>query len=138
MAAAPISTALGSPISAALLEMHGVMGLAGWHGCSSSRVFQRSCSASWSFSNEDGPEKAKWLPDEERAWLVDTMNAELASKAGHASHSMWRGLADPRVLALSLIYFGTSAGLYTLGIWAPQIIKQLARSIHRETTCVEC
>ena len=33
------------------------------------------------------------------------------------------GLADARVLALSAIYFGTSAGLYTLGIWAPQIIK---------------
>ncbi len=56
------------------------------------------------------------------------MNAELASKAGHASHSIWRGLADLRVLALALIYFGTSAGLYTLGIWAPQIIKQLGVS----------
>ena len=30
MAAAPISTALGSPLSAALLEMDGVMGLHGW------------------------------------------------------------------------------------------------------------
>jgi MFS transporter, ACS family, tartrate transporter len=30
MAAAPISTALGSPISAALLEMNGLFGLAGW------------------------------------------------------------------------------------------------------------
>ena len=30
MAAAPISTALGSPISAALLEMNGVLGFAGW------------------------------------------------------------------------------------------------------------
>jgi MFS transporter, ACS family, tartrate transporter len=27
------------------------------------------------------------------------------------------------VLVLSLVYFGTSAGLYTLGVWAPQIIK---------------
>ena len=63
------------------------------------------------------------LPDEERDWLVDAMNAERASKAGHASHSIWRGLADPRVLALALVYFGTSAGLYTLGIWAPQIIQ---------------
>ena len=33
-----------------------------------------------------------------------------------------------RVLALSLIYFGTSAGLYTLGIWAPQIIKEFGLS----------
>src|SRR6185503_8018240 len=30
MAAAPISTAISSPISAALLGMHGILGLAGW------------------------------------------------------------------------------------------------------------
>jgi ACS family tartrate transporter-like MFS transporter len=28
------------------------------------------------------------------------------------------------VLSLALIYFGTSAGLYTVGIWSPQIIAQ--------------
>jgi ACS family tartrate transporter-like MFS transporter len=51
-----------------------------------------------------------------------------ANKAGTASHSVWRGLADLRVIALSLVYFGTSAGLYTLGIWAPQIIKEFGLS----------
>ena len=61
------------------------------------------------------------------------MNAETASKAATASHSIWRGLADPRVLALSLIYFGTSAGLYTLGVWAPQIIKQFGLSDARRS-----
>lgn len=76
----------------------------------------------------DRPEKAKWLTDDERRWLVETMNAETTSKAATASHSIWRGLADPRVLALALIYFGTSAGLYTLGVWAPQIIKQFGLS----------
>ena len=125
MAAAPLSTALGSPISGALLEMHGILGLAGWQ---------------WMFLIEavpavilgvvvlfymtDRPEKAKWLADDERAWLVNEMNAERAAKSGTASHSIWHGLADLKVLALSLVYFGTSAGLYTLGIWAPQIIKE--------------
>jgi ACS family tartrate transporter-like MFS transporter len=71
----------------------------------------------------DRPEQAKWLADDERAWLTATMNAERASKAATAGHSLWRGLTDLRVLALSLVYFGTSAGLYTLGVWAPQIIK---------------
>jgi ACS family tartrate transporter-like MFS transporter len=129
MAAAPISTALGSPVSAALLEMNGVMGLAGWQ---------------WMFILEaipavvlgfvvffymtDRPEQAKWLKEDEKTWLVNTMNAEAANKSGKASHSILKALANPQVLALSLIYFGTSAGLYTLGIWAPQIIKQLGVS----------
>jgi ACS family tartrate transporter-like MFS transporter len=125
MAAAPLSTVLGSPVSGALLEMHGMFGFSGWQ---------------WMFIVEavpavilgvvvlfymtDRPEKAKWLRDDERRWLVNTMNAEAANKAGTASHSVWHGLADLRVIALSLVYFGTSAGLYTLGIWAPQIIKE--------------
>lgn len=76
----------------------------------------------------DRPEQAKWLADDERAWLVKTMKAENDGKAATASHSIWRGLADPRVLALALVYFGTSAGLYTLGVWAPQIIKAFGLS----------
>lgn len=123
MAAAPLATAIGSPISGALLEMHGLWGLAGWQ---------------WMFIIEaipalilgvvvlfyltDRPEKANWLSAEERSWLVKTMAQEQAGKP-KASHSIWAGLADVRVLALSLVYFGTSAGLYTLGIWSPQIIK---------------
>ena len=129
MAAAPIATAIGSPISAALLEMHGIMGLAGWQ---------------WMFLIEavpavilgvvvffymtDRPEKAAWLKPDEREWLVKTMQVEDANKGGQQQHSILRGLANPRVLALALIYFGTSAGLYTLGIWAPQIIKELGVS----------
>ncbi|KHK55462.1 membrane protein [Burkholderia sp. A9] len=129
MAAAPISTALGSPLSAALLEMNGVMGLHGWQ---------------WLFVIEavpavilgfvvlffmtDRPEQAKWLKEDERNWLVGVMNQEAASRATTARHGIVSGLANPRVLALSLIYFGTSAGLYTLGIWAPQIIRHLGVS----------
>lgn len=124
MAAAPISVALGSPISGALLEMDGLMG---WHGWQWMFVLEAVPALVLGvvvlFYMTDRPEKAKWLDDEERKWLSDTMNAERAAKdkAG-ASHSILKGLFDIRVLALSLIYFGTSAGLYTLGIWAPQII----------------
>jgi ACS family tartrate transporter-like MFS transporter len=119
MAAAPLSTVLGSPLSGALLGLHGG-GLAGWQ---------------WMFVIEavpaiilgivvlfvltSRPTEAQWLAPEERAWLTQTMARE---QPGIVSHSIWRGLADRRVLALALIYFGTSAGLYTLGIWSPQII----------------
>lgn len=129
MAAAPLSTALGSPISAALLEMNGVLGLTGWQWMFIIEALPALIlGVVVFFYMTDRPEKATWMPEDERAWLVNVMNEEAARKSGHAKHSVWRGLADPRVLALALIYFGTSAGLYTLGIWAPQIIKQLGVS----------
>jgi MFS transporter, ACS family, tartrate transporter len=129
MAAAPVSTALGSPVSAALLELHGVLGLAGWRWLFIlEAVPALLLGVATFFYMTDRPARARWLPEDERAWLVRTMDAEVAQRSGHASHSPWRGLVDPRVLALSLVYFGTSAGLYTLGIWAPQIIKQLGVS----------
>jgi ACS family tartrate transporter-like MFS transporter len=129
MAAAPLSTALGSPLSAALLEMNGVMGLHGWQWLFLiEAVPALILGVVVFFYMTDKPEKAKWLEDDERAWLVSVMNAEAASRSTTAKHGIISGLANPRVLALSLIYFGTSAGLYTLGIWAPQIIKQLGVS----------
>ncbi|TNC09053.1 MFS transporter [Methylobacterium terricola] len=129
MAAAPISVVLGSPLSSALLAMDGILGLHGWQ---------------WMFLIEavpavvlgvvvlfymtDRPENATWLPDDQRAWLVAEMNAEHARKTVGAKHGIMAGLSDLRVLALALVYFGTSAGLYTLGIWAPQIIKSFGLS----------
>jgi len=129
MAAAPLSTVLGSPVSGALLEMHGLLGLSGWQWMFIvEAVPALILGVVVLFYMTDRPEKAKWLSDDERNWLVTTMNAESAKKAGTASHSVWRGLADLRVIALALVYFGTSAGLYTLGIWAPQIIKEFGLS----------
>jgi ACS family tartrate transporter-like MFS transporter len=129
MAAAPLSTVLGSPVSGALLEMHGLLGLSGWQWMFLvEAVPALILGVVVLFYMTDRPEKAKWLSDDERNWLVTTMNAEAARKNGTASHSAWRGLADLRVIALSLVYFGTSAGLYTLGIWAPQIIKEFGLS----------
>ncbi|MGY5393369.1 MFS transporter [Acinetobacter sp. NigerLNRRAM0016] len=129
MAAAPIATAIGSPISAALLEMHGIMGLAGWQWMFLIEALPAVIlGVVVFFYMTDRPEKATWLKQDEREWLVKTMQSENASKDNQQHHSILRGLANPRVLALALVYFGTSAGLYTLGIWAPQIIKELGVS----------
>jgi ACS family tartrate transporter-like MFS transporter len=128
MAAAPIAGVFGSPISGALLSMHGVLGLKGWQ---------------WLFLMEgapavllgfvtmvflpDKPEKATWLADDERTWLVNAMQSEEKCNMV-AEHSVWRALIDWRVLTLALAYFGTSAGLYTVGIWAPLLVKNLGFS----------
>ena len=74
----------------------------------------------------DAPSKAAWLRADERDWLVAKLKAEADARHTHAGHTAgaWQALRDPRVLALALIYFGTSAGLYTLGLWAPLMVKQ--------------
>lgn len=130
MAAAPMSLALGSPVSAWLMQLHGLWGLAGWQ---------------WMFLLEalpalvlgfvvlfvlsDRPEQARWLPDDERAWLVETLRREEAEAAPRAHHSIWKGLSDWRVLLLCFAYFGTAAGLYVVGIWGPLFLQQFGLTI---------
>lgn len=125
MAAVPLSTAIGAPIGGLLLKLDGVAGLAGWQ---------------WLFIVEgvptvllglfvlrwltDRPEHASWLPEEQRSWLVRTLDREARETDQQYSLSMRQALVHPRVLALSLVYFAIVFGLYGLGFWMPTIIKQ--------------
>lgn len=128
MAAAPLSTALGSPLSAMLLEMDGLLGFAGWQWMFVLEAAPAVVAGiAVLFVMTDRPEKARWLNDEEREWLTSTLQAENSARPA-VHQSALRGLADRRVLALALVYFGTSAGLYTLGIWAPQLIHTFGAS----------
>jgi ACS family tartrate transporter-like MFS transporter len=130
MAAAPAAGLIGSPVSGALMELNGLLGLRGWQ---------------WLFLLEgipalvlgfvtfrfltDRPAVAGWLTPDERDWLTSAIAQEQTGIKDPRSHSAWRALADWKVLALSLAYFGTSAGLYTIGFWAPLIVKGLGFSV---------
>ena len=127
MAAAPISTAIGSPISGAIMKLPPLAGLADWQMLyileAVPAIILGFCVLKYL---TDTPAKAEWLQPEEREWLIAKLTTEAAAKQSHAGHTAGAltALRDPRVLALALIYFGTSAGLYTLGLWAPLIIRQ--------------
>lgn len=127
MAAAPISTAIGSPISGAIMQFPTVLGLADWQML---YIVEAVPAVILGFVVlrylTDSPSKAGWLHADERTWLIAKLRQESMERESHGGHTSGalKALRDPRVLALSLIYFGTSAGLYTLGLWAPLIIKQ--------------
>lgn len=124
MAAAPISSMLGSPLAGIILSMHGAFGMKGWQ-----LMFMLDSVAAillgifTFFYLSDRPQKNRWLSKDETQWLIDTLAEENKGKAGQAKTSIWKGLTDVRVLTLAVVYFGTSAGLYSLNIWSPQFIK---------------
>jgi MFS transporter, ACS family, tartrate transporter len=127
MAAAPISTALGSPLSGAIMKLPPIAGLADWQMLYILEAVPAIILGFFVLKYlTDTPAKAHWLEPEEREWLIARMKTEADAKQSHAGHTAGAlsALRDPRVLALALIYFGTSAGLYTLGLWAPLIIRQ--------------
>jgi MFS transporter, ACS family, tartrate transporter len=133
MAAAPLSTAIGSPISGALMELPRFLGLMNWQWLYIIEALPAIVLGFLTYKVlTDKPAGAKWLDAGERQWLVATLDAESIEAGTHAAKgnrsSVWTALRDPRVLALALVYAGTSAGLYVLGLWSPLILKQFGFS----------
>jgi ACS family tartrate transporter-like MFS transporter len=129
MAAAPLSNMIGSPISGALLDMDGIAHLHGWQWLFLAEGAPTVLLGfvSWFFLT-DRPEDAAWLSAPERSWLSEEMARERAAKSAQSASKIWAAVKDPRVLLLSLVYAGTSTGLYAIGIWAPMIIHRFGFS----------
>ena len=68
----------------------------------------------------NGIRSARWLTEDEKKTLEANIDAENAVKD---RLPLFRVLLEPKLLVLSLIYFCNSLGLYGIGFWLPQIIK---------------
>jgi len=133
MAAAPLSTAIGSPISGALMELPRMAGLENWQWLYMIEAVPAILLGLLTLKVlTDKPEQAAWLNAVERDWLEKTLAAERTGGEAIESgmRATWTAISEPRVLLLAIVYSGTSAGLYALGFWAPQLIQQLGHSAH--------
>jgi ACS family tartrate transporter-like MFS transporter len=122
--AVPVSTVIGAPISGMLLGLDGVMGLKGWQWLFIIEGIPSIVLGiiSW-FYLTDRPDKADWLSAEQKAWLSARLEGERVAKEGAHGMTLGQALASPRVLMLSVIYFGFVAALYGMQFWLPQIVK---------------
>lgn len=68
------------------------------------------------------------MPPDERDWLIGRIEAEAQQRVSAHHYSLMQGLTNPKVLALSLVYFGVVACLYGTSFFLPQIIKQFGLS----------
>ena len=124
MAAIPLSTVIGAPISGVLLYLHGGMGLAGWQWMFIVEAVPSIILAIVVFFYlTDRPADAQWLAPDERAWLSERLEVEQRQRESVRQYSVAQVLVDPRVLGLSLVYFGAVATNYGLSFFLPQIVK---------------
>ena len=108
MAAAPLSTVLGSPVSGALLEMHGLLGFSGWQWMFLIEgVPAILLGVAAVFVLTDRPEAAHWLsPDEKAAMAADLSNDEAARSSAVAGG--YRSLLrDSSFFVLAFAIFST-------------------------------
>src|SRR5262249_58998865 len=124
MTATAMSGVIGGPLSGALLELDGALGLRGWQ---------------WLFVVEglpavalgvfvmrfltDRPEDAHWLPEDERRALVARLAAEREAVVSRHGARLWPAPAHPRGWAPALLNFSIIVGLYGAAPWRPQILR---------------
>jgi len=122
----PIAVAVGAPISTGLMGLHGLFGFKGWQIMYFAEglptiVLGVICY----FVMTNKPEEATFLTREEKDWLSAKLAGERKAKEAVRIYSMLESMWNPKVLLLSLNYFGIVTASLGLLFFIPQIIKSL-------------
>ena len=130
MVSIPLASFLGSPLSAVLLGLDGVLGFKGWQwlfiieGVPAS-ILGVACL----FILSDKPATAKWLTDEQRNWLVSRIEDENNRKTAIGHLSIWQLLLNRHLLIMAIVCAGASSTGTALAVWQPQILKSFGLTI---------
>lgn len=128
LTAVAISNVIGAPLSGSIMQfLDGANGWAGWQ---------------WLFLLEglpsvaagllvlamlpDGPHKARWLTDDERARIQRHLDEDLRSRQGPGSRHRFRdAFVDARIWLLSFVYLCIMIGFYAINFWMPTLIQEI-------------
>jgi MFS transporter, ACS family, tartrate transporter len=127
----PLALVIGGPISGFILDtLNGSMGLGGWQWLFIVEGVPSVIVGLWALRHlTDKPIEASWLEPDERIALQARIDHERKSREAIRHYRLGEALTNPRVLGLSLVYFGFLCGQYGLTYWLPQIVKAVATEI---------
>src|SRR5215467_11963047 len=127
VAGAPVVSILGAPVSGLILDHIHWFGLAGWRWV---LILEALPAIALGFLTyfvlPDSPRHARFLSPEEKAGIEAELAAEARQKEMSGGYSVIQTLTSIRVWHLAAIYFGMMIGVYTVTLWAPQLVKVLA------------
>jgi sugar phosphate permease len=122
LVAVPLSSLVGAPLCGLLLQMNGILGLAGWQ---------------WMFIMVSLPATVlgfvvlKMIPDkpDDASWLTrEEADAVIAMRAtethDRAKSTLLGALSDRRIILLAVVQFGFTLAAYGISIWLPLIIQE--------------
>jgi sugar phosphate permease len=117
-----VSGVIGGPLSGLILQH--VSGAAGLHGWQWLFILEGAPSVlagiAALFILDDTVNDAAWLTTAEKAVITQAVAAEARGKSATTTA---RVFADPRLWLLGLVYFCFCMGLYGIGFWLPQLLK---------------
>jgi ACS family tartrate transporter-like MFS transporter len=136
MAATPVSSILGAPLSGYLLDVRW-LGLAGWRwlfileGIPSVLLGVVTL-----FYLTDRPHQATWLAEDERAWIAAELEGERARTERARTYRVLEALREPKVLAITLVYFLIVSGGYGFVFWLPTLVRTATGASDQKVTLI--
>jgi len=127
MLAIPMAGLLGGPISAVLLSLHGLGGLAGWRWLFLMEAIPALVLSVLVWRHlPNHPREARWLEPEAAEALEQVLADERAGmrRSGRQIHGLVAGLREPKLWLLSLLYVGIATGFYGFSFWIPRFVAE--------------
>lgn len=126
MMASPVAVIIGAPVSQALLALDGLGGLHGWQWLFLVEGLPAvGLGVLTLFVLTDRPEDARWLADDDRAWLSQAMAGERAARAAAGHTSIGQGMASLQFWIVAAVFFLNSIVNYGMFLWLPKLLEDV-------------
>jgi len=74
----------------------------------------------------DWPRQAKWLPADERKWVINQLENETRAKKSAHSYTVWQALRHRDILILTSVHLVQNGSAHALAFWLPTMLKRVS------------
>jgi ACS family tartrate transporter-like MFS transporter len=127
VAANPIATILGAPVSGLILDRAHWFGVSSWRWLLILEAAPAIVGGVLTYLLlPTRPQEAAFLTADEKEWILGELRREELQQLENHDYSALQALASGRVWHLAVAYFGMMIGNYALQSWTPQLVRSLS------------
>lgn len=121
------SVVVAGPMSGAIMQIDGVLGVAGWKWILILEGLPPILLGMLALKYlPERPETVEWLSAEQRQWLVKELAKDEITQEGKGYGTFQAALRAPIVWVFGLLYFLLGIGFFSVLIWLPLVVKQMS------------